>query len=70
MSGFADPVRDQLLARDTDRKVLLRGATVVTMDADVEDLVTGDVLVQGGTILAVGADLGAAAADGRPSSST
>src|SRR4051794_4621590 len=65
MTGFADPVRDQLIDRDGDRTVLLRGATVVTMDTGVDDLVAGDVLVRGDTIVAVGADLSAAAADGQ-----
>jgi cytosine/adenosine deaminase-related metal-dependent hydrolase len=45
-------------ARDPRRLVLLTGATVVTMDAALGVLPVGDVLIEGDTIAAVGADLG------------
>ena len=40
-------------------KVLIKGGTVVTMDAAVPDLEPGDVLIDGETIAAVGPDLAA-----------
>lgn len=43
--------------QDPLRRLLVKGATVVSLDANVGDLVPGDVLVEGETILAVGADL-------------
>jgi cytosine/adenosine deaminase-related metal-dependent hydrolase len=42
------------------RRVLLRGATVVTLDPDIGDFSAGDVLIADGRIEAVGPDLGAA----------
>jgi cytosine/adenosine deaminase-related metal-dependent hydrolase len=42
------------------RRILLRGATIVTMDADLGDLPTADVLIEGSKIAAVGHDLPAA----------
>jgi cytosine/adenosine deaminase-related metal-dependent hydrolase len=44
--------------------VLLRGATVLSMDPDVGDLPAGDVLIRSETIEAVGADLAARAPSG------
>ncbi len=38
-------------------RVLLKGGTVITMDPDVGDFETGDVLIDGSTIAAVGPDL-------------
>jgi cytosine/adenosine deaminase-related metal-dependent hydrolase len=54
----------QLQARkdDPERSVLLRGATVLSMDPAVGDFVRGDVLLRGNLIEAVGADLSEAAA--------
>jgi cytosine/adenosine deaminase-related metal-dependent hydrolase len=59
-------VRDQLIATDgdPDRRVLLRGGAVITMDPDVPDLAVGDVLVEGRTIVAVEPDLSDAALSG------
>lgn len=48
---------DRLRRRGPDTPVLLRGATVVTVDPAVPDLPAGDVLIRGGLIAAVGADL-------------
>ena len=48
---------------DRNRVVLLKGGTVITMDPAVPDLVKGDVLIKGKKIVAVGADLSAAARD-------
>jgi len=39
------------------RSILFKGGTIVTMDANVPNLATGDVLVEGDRIAAVGADL-------------
>lgn len=50
------------LDRDPARAVLLRGATVITMDDTIGDLPRGDVLVSGRQIVAVGADLSEPAA--------
>jgi cytosine/adenosine deaminase-related metal-dependent hydrolase len=55
---------DRLRQRGADTPVLLRGATVVTMDPAVPDLAAGDVLIRGSAIEAVGADLSAEAGDG------
>ncbi|MGY1848427.1 MULTISPECIES: amidohydrolase family protein [unclassified Blastococcus] len=54
-----DPVLDALnrSATDADRLVLLRGATVVTMDPALGTIDTGDVLVRGARIVDVGRDL-------------
>jgi 5-methylthioadenosine/S-adenosylhomocysteine deaminase len=52
-------------AGDCRRRVLLRGATVLSMDPRVGDLAAGDVLVEGGTIAAVAPDLGESAGDGQ-----
>ena len=45
-------------------QILLRGATIVTMDADIPDLAAGDLLIRGTQVEAVGPDLAAQA--GRP----
>ncbi|WP_314614281.1 hypothetical protein [Streptomyces stackebrandtii] len=50
-------------AGDRGRKVLLTGATVVTMDPASGVLDKGDVLIEGDRIAAVGADLGAQGAE-------
>ena len=39
---------------DSDRQVLLRGATILSMDDAVGDFAVGDVLIRGKTIEAVG----------------
>jgi 5-methylthioadenosine/S-adenosylhomocysteine deaminase len=44
------------------RRLLIRGATVLTMDRSVRDLPVGDVLVEGSRSAAVGPSLGATAA--------
>ena len=41
----------------TARTILFKGGTIVTMDANVPNLATGDVLVEGDRIVAVGANL-------------
>jgi cytosine/adenosine deaminase-related metal-dependent hydrolase len=55
-------VLDGLLRADGQGRVLLRGATVLSMDAQIGDLAAGDVLVRGAVIEAVGPDLQAQAA--------
>ena len=44
-------------------RTLLKGGTVVTMDPKVPNLPTGDVLVEGGRIAAVGPNLSADGAE-------
>ncbi len=56
-------IGDQLTRPDPRRKVLLRGAVVLSMDPEIEALAQGDVLIEGATIKAVGRDLTAAARD-------
>lgn len=48
---------DFTAAHSSDRPILLSGGAVVTMDPQVPDLDTGDVLIVGTRIVAVGADL-------------
>ncbi|MDX6653898.1 MAG: hypothetical protein QOH18_599 [Solirubrobacterales bacterium] len=50
---------------EPNRRVLLRGATVVSMDPAVGDFERADILIVGSKIEAVGPDLGEAAADGQ-----
>jgi 5-methylthioadenosine/S-adenosylhomocysteine deaminase len=57
-------LRDRLLQPGPDHRILLRGATVVTMDPQLGDLAAGDVLIQGTKIAAIGPDLRAAAGPG------
>lgn len=47
------------MASDNANSLLIRGATVLSMDPQVGELARGDVLVQGGRIAAVGPALGA-----------
>ncbi|MBS1677439.1 MAG: amidohydrolase family protein [Actinobacteria bacterium] len=58
---MADAVLDLLARTDGDsrRRILVRGGYVLSMDADVGELV-GDVLIEGSMIAAVGPELGAA----------
>lgn len=52
-------------AHEAGGRVLFRGATIVTMDPDLGDFDSGDLLVEKGGIAAVGADLSESAADGQ-----
>src|SRR5215470_32646 len=45
------------------RRILIRGETVVSVDATVGDFRVGDVLIEGSKIVAVGADLSGEHAD-------
>jgi cytosine/adenosine deaminase-related metal-dependent hydrolase len=56
-------LRKRLLDSGGRGRVLLRGATVLTMDPQLGDLAAGDVLVNGAVIEAVGPDLGTRAQD-------
>src|SRR5579862_4105956 len=47
----------QQRARDPQRQILLRGATVLSMDPRIGDFATGDILIKGKSIAEVGADL-------------
>jgi cytosine/adenosine deaminase-related metal-dependent hydrolase len=42
---------------DPNRRILLKGGTIISMDPSVGDFVQGDVLIQGKKIAAVGADV-------------
>jgi cytosine/adenosine deaminase-related metal-dependent hydrolase len=54
----------QRILREEEARVLIRGATVISMDPQVGDLTEGDVCLEGSKILAVGADLGELGEDG------
>jgi 5-methylthioadenosine/S-adenosylhomocysteine deaminase len=51
------------MSTQKDGRTLLKGGTVVTMDPNVPNLPTGDVLVEGGRIAAVGPNLSADGAE-------
>lgn len=57
--GEAAELLARIRRREPDERLLLRGATVVSLDPQIGDLSPGDVLVRGSTIEAVGPDLGA-----------
>jgi 5-methylthioadenosine/S-adenosylhomocysteine deaminase len=50
--------------RDPKRRILLRGATIVTMDPAIGDFAKADLLIEGKRIAAIHPDLNAAAHDG------
>lgn len=58
-------VLDQLQGAGPDARVLVRGATIVSMDPAVGDLPRGDLLIEGSRIAAVAPDLSQAAGDGQ-----
>ena len=62
-----DAALDQLRASagERDRRVLLRGGTILSMDAAVGDFERGDILIEGSKIAAVAPDLSEAAAAGQ-----
>jgi len=60
----ADEALERLRDSEPDRRVLIRGAAIVSMDEKVGDLRQGDILLSGTRIEAIGVDLSAAAADG------
>ena len=49
--------RDSRRNRDPNRRILLKGGTIVSMDPKVGDFVKGDLLIQGKKIAGVGASL-------------
>lgn len=55
---------EHLVGRKRKNRLLLRGATVLTMDSSIGNFAIGDLLVEGSKIEAVGADLSDAARDG------
>jgi hypothetical protein len=63
---------DRLLRaiRDRRRRILLKGATIISMDPAVGDFVRADLLIEGKTIASVGPDLSSAAQTATRSSST
>ena len=62
--GGADSILERLREPVGERRVLIRGAAIVSMDDEVGDLSRGDILLSGSRIEAVAPDLSAAAADG------
>ena len=46
-------------ALDAGQRLLLKGGTIISMDAQIGDLATGDVLIEGKTIAAIGPNLAA-----------
>jgi cytosine/adenosine deaminase-related metal-dependent hydrolase len=50
---------------DPERRILIRGSAILSMDPAIGDLASGDILIDGDTITQVGPDLSPAAADGR-----
>ncbi len=58
-------IRERLDAAGPDDRILLKGATVISIDPEVGDFDAGDVLIRGKRIEAVGADLSAAAGNGQ-----
>ena len=57
-------IKDRLDRAEPNDRVLLKGATVITVDPTVGDFDAGDVLIRGKRIEAVGADLSEASANG------
>ncbi|MGW1942023.1 amidohydrolase family protein, partial [Streptomyces goshikiensis] len=63
----SDAVLTRIRSRAADRRrILFTGATIVTMDPRLGVIDRGDLLVEGDSITAVGAGLGAAGAAARP----
>src|SRR5437867_3921407 len=65
-SADADATLERLkrAAGDGGRRILIRGGTIISMDASVGDFAVGDVLIEGKKIAAVGLDLAGAAQGG------
>lgn len=60
-----EATRKRLDSAGPNARILLKGATVITVDPAIGDFDVGDVLIKGRRIAGVGADLSAAAADGQ-----
>lgn len=58
MSSTDQQTLDKLTRTNADRRILLKGGSVVSMDPSIGDLAVGDVLISGDKIEAVGPDLG------------
>jgi len=56
-AAFTGETRGERRTFDSNRRMLLKGGTIVSMDPSVGDFVKGDVLIQGKKIAAVGANL-------------
>src|SRR5437667_4955589 len=56
-AAFTGDTRGERRTFDSNRRMLLKGGTIVSMDPSVGDFVKGDVLIQGKKIAAVGANL-------------
>jgi 5-methylthioadenosine/S-adenosylhomocysteine deaminase len=69
VGGLTDAVAAENLHRfeqqavvDPKHRILLKGATIISMDSKVGDLAQGDLLIEGKKIAAIGADLNAGGA--------
>jgi cytosine/adenosine deaminase-related metal-dependent hydrolase len=51
------------LNKAKDRQIMLRGATLLSMDPHVGDLESGDILIRGSKIVAIGSDLSSMVSD-------
>src|ERR1700693_3792570 len=51
---------DSQPAFDPTQRILLKGGTIISMDANVGDLVQGDLLIEGKKIASIGRDISAA----------
>src|SRR5580658_1971555 len=60
---FVNPRRASIMSTQKNGRTLFKGGTVVTMDPKLPNLPTGDVLVEGGRIAAVGPNLSADGAE-------
>jgi 5-methylthioadenosine/S-adenosylhomocysteine deaminase len=56
-TGQNDGAVERLSRQDPNRRIVLKGATIISMDPKVGDFAKGDVLIQGKKIAAVGANL-------------
>lgn len=58
---------DRLLEahEDNDRRILVRGGTILSMDPAIGDMLRGDILIRGKTIEAIALDLSEAGRDGQ-----
>lgn len=62
-SGASAVVGERLLGanQDADRRILIRGASILSVDQEIGNLPTGDLLIEGTRIAQIGPDLSAAA---------
>ena len=61
-SNRSDERFSPLRSFDTKRRLLIKGGTIISMDARIRDWARGDVLIEGSKITQVGANIAAAGA--------